>query len=281
MVDCLDVTTKGGRMIGKGLFLMGLSISAFMSLLVHAPSYAVPLPAFTGHSENLNSVVNFAVLPPGDPFLTVLNPLFQAGANAPANLNPHEFTYLYQVTNYGSSSSFSDITDLSFQPRGGTTTMGSFATTGLRADFLDGGRMLDATGRLSTVNFLVSGCKFPACAGDGPGGDLDGAKGFGVAVGETPSAQVTVKADGKASGSGNLLSWQFNGFSGGLTSPVFGFQSQDGPGLAFANQSVRGGVGEILILPVASAPEPGTLWLLGSGIVGVAWWRRRFRLNMG
>lgn len=92
--------------------------------------------------------------------------------------------------------------------------MGSFATAGLRADFLDQGRIVDATGRLSTVSVLVSGCRFPSCAGDGPGGDLDGAKGLGVAVSQDPSAQVTVKTEGKASGNGNLLSWQFNGFPG-------------------------------------------------------------------
>ena len=57
---------------------IGLSINMFVSVFMHSPSYAVPMPAYTGHSENLNSVVNFAVLPPGDPFLSVLTPMFQS-----------------------------------------------------------------------------------------------------------------------------------------------------------------------------------------------------------
>jgi hypothetical protein len=245
----------------------------FLSLLMQSTGYAVPFPAFTGHTENLNSVVNFAVLPPGDPFINVLSPLFRPGASASTQLNPHQFTYLYQVTNYGGSTPFSDITELSFRPRGSTTAMGSFAAAGLRAEFVDQARLVDATGRLSTVSSLISGCMFPYCTGDGPGGNLDGAKGFGIAVTQDPAQQVKVYADGKGLGNGNSLSWRFSGFSGGLTSPVFGYQSYDGPGLALANERVRGGVGETLILPVAEAPEPGTLLIIGSGLMGLVWWR--------
>jgi hypothetical protein len=254
---------------------VGLVIGALIFGLMCSPSYAVPMPGYTGHSENLNSVVNFAVLPPGDPFLNVLTPLFQSSGSSGANLNPHQFTYLYQVTNYGSASPFSDITDLSFQSRGRVTAMGSFDAQGLRADFLDQGKMVDATGRLSTVNFLISGCKFPSCAGDGPGGDLDRAKGFGLAINQDPSPKVKMSTDGQALTNSNVLRWQFSGFAGGMTSPVFGYQSSDGPGLTFANESVRGGVGEILILPTASAPEPGTVFLMAFGVAGLTWWRWR------
>ena len=272
------IIERGGRMTRKMYSAsMGLVTGVLMFGLMCSVSYAVPMPGYTGHSENLNSVVNFAVLPPGDPFLNVLTPLFQSSGNSAANLNPHEFTYLYQITNYGSASPFSDITDLSFQSRGRVTAIGSFDSQGLRADFLDQGKTIDATGRLSTVNFLVSGCKFPSCAGDGPGGDLDRAKGFGIAINQDPSQKVKMSTDGQALTNSNVLKWQFSGFSGGMTSPVFGYQSSDGPGLTFANESVRGGVGEILILPTASAQEPATLLLMGSGIVGLAWWRRRVR----
>ncbi len=253
---------------------IGLSINMFVSVFMHSPSCAVPMPSYTGHSENLNSVVNFAVLPPGDPFLGVLTPIFQSSGNPTSNLNPNEFTYLYQVTNYGSGSPLMNISDLSFHSKGKVTNIGTFDSQGLRAGFLDQGRMVDATGRLSTVNVLVSGCTFPSCGGDGAGGDLDNAKGFGVAVVQNPSAKINMGADGQALANGNTLKWQFNGFSGGLTSPVFGYQSTDGPGLTFANQSVRGGVGEFLILPTASAPEPATLLLMGLGIAGLATWRR-------
>jgi hypothetical protein len=45
------------------IFLSTLCI--WLSIII--PSNAIPLNDFTGHSENLSSVVNFAVLPPGDP----------------------------------------------------------------------------------------------------------------------------------------------------------------------------------------------------------------------
>jgi len=58
------------------IFLSTLCI--WLSIII--PSNAIPLNDFTGHSENLSSVVNFAVLPPGDPFTQVLKPFFQADA---------------------------------------------------------------------------------------------------------------------------------------------------------------------------------------------------------
>lgn len=262
-------------MIGKMYFVrMGFVIGALTFGLMGSVSYAVPMPGYTGHSENLNSVVNFAVLPPGDPFLNALTPLFQSSGNSAANLNPHQFTYLYQITNYGSASPFSDITDVSFQSSGRVTAIGSFDSQGLRADFLDQGKIVDATGRLSTVNFLISGCKFPSCAGDGPGGDLDRANGFGLAVNQDPSPKVKMSTDGQALTNSSVLRWQFSGFSGGTTSPVFGYQSYDGPALTFANESVRGGVGELLILPSASASEPASVLLMAFGLVGLVAWRR-------
>jgi hypothetical protein len=62
-------------------------------------SNAIPLADFTGHSENLSSVVNFAVLPPGDAFTHTLTPYFQGANGSNSGLNPHHFTYLYQISN--------------------------------------------------------------------------------------------------------------------------------------------------------------------------------------
>ena len=66
------------------------SLSVWLTILTPAAANAVPVTDFTGHSENLTSVVNFAVLPPGDRFTSGLTPYYQAGDGFAASLNPQQ-----------------------------------------------------------------------------------------------------------------------------------------------------------------------------------------------
>ena len=63
-----------------------ISIVTCLSPNILAISYAVPLGDFTGYSQGLGRggdvVVNFAVLPPGDSFLTLLSESFRPGTGA-------------------------------------------------------------------------------------------------------------------------------------------------------------------------------------------------------
>lgn len=70
----------------------------WLFMVLPTTSSAIPIADFTGHSENLSSVVNYAVLPPGDPFTNVLTPFFQGSSGSTSSLNPQQFTYLYQIT---------------------------------------------------------------------------------------------------------------------------------------------------------------------------------------
>lgn len=229
-------------------------------------SEAVPIPEFTGHSNGGFYTVNFAVLPPGDPFLSLLSPLFVPAEPAP-KLDAGEFTYLYQIVNPNHRLSLESFT-LSDGVR--ATTIGSFGSSSLRVDFLDQGSIVNAP------DIRPSGCSFPGCAGDGPGGNLDGAKGFGIAVGENGPPGTTVSASAQSLASGNHLGWGFSGSFFGST-PVFGYQSLDGPALG---AGVLGGqapgpriADRVSGIAVASAPEPGTALLIGSGLFGLLAWR--------
>jgi hypothetical protein len=247
------------------------SLVAWLAMVLPVTASAIPLTDFTGHSENLSSVVNFAVLPPGDRFTSVLAPAFQGGHGSGAGLNPHHFTYLYQVTNQLGPSPFSQLTEFGIRGygEGRVSTVGTFNGSGLRVDFLDQGRLIDGTG-LRGINPLgLSGCNFSHCLGDGPGGDLDGAKNFGLAVRRDPSSPVNVRSSGRG------LNWQFSGFASGLTSPVFGYQSPDGPGHAFGEESFTLGVGETMAVPGATAPEPLSMLVVMSGLLAFLWWRER------
>ena len=130
-------------------------------------SNAVPLFDFTGHSENLSSVVNFAVLPPGDRLTSVLAPHFQDGHGSGAGLNPHHFTYLYQVTNHLGPSPFSQLTEFGVRGygEGRVSTVGTFNGAGLRVDFLDQGRLIDGSGLRGINSLGLSGCNLRHCLG--------------------------------------------------------------------------------------------------------------------
>jgi hypothetical protein len=246
------------------------SLLMWVGMVSPTTSNAIPLTNFTGHSENLSSVVNFAVLPPGDQFTRVLAPVFQGGNGSGAGLNPSHFTYLYQLTNQLGPSPFSQLTEFGIRgPQDGrVSTVGTFNGAGLRVDFLDQGRLIDGSGLRGINSLGLSGCNFSHCLGDGPGGDLDGAKNFGLAV-RSMSSPVNVRTAGRG------LNWQFSGFASGQTSPVFGYQSPDGPGFAFGAERFILGVGETMLVPGATAPEPLSLLLVASGLIAWLWWRER------
>jgi len=148
------------------------------------------------------------------------------------------------------------------------STIGTFNPPGFRVDFLDQGRTVDASGLRGIDRFGLSGCNVRGCVADGVGGDLDGAKGFGLGVRQDSSSGVNVRT------SGTGLRWEFSGLASGLTSPLFGYQSPDGPGSAFAAESLILGVGETMVVPGAVAPEPASLLVLACGLVGLLWWRK-------
>jgi hypothetical protein len=252
-----------------------LSIILFLilgqSMVMPSASIAIPLADFTGHSENLSSVVNFAVLPPDDRLANVLTPFYQGSNGSSPSLNPQHFTYLYQITNHLPPSPFSQLTDFAVRSheQGPVTTIGTFNGHGFRVDFLDQGRLVDGSGLRGIDSLGLSGCNFTRCLGDGPGGDLDGARSFGLAVRENSSSSVNVRTSGRG------LAWQFNGLTSGLTSPVFGYQSTHGPGFSFAAEQYIFGVGETMVVPGATAPEPLSLLVVTSGLVALLWWRER------
>ena len=253
-------------------FLSTLCI--WLSIII--PSNAIPLNDFTGHSENLSSVVNFAVLPPGDPFTQVLKPFFQGGNGSTSSLNPQQFTYLYQITNHLGPSPFSQLNDFALFRTGQATTVGTFNPPGFRVDFLDQGKVVDATGIRSIDPFAQSGSRFLRRVGDGPGGDLDGAKGFGLAIRQDSSQpRVRVSTNGLGLSTATPLRWEFSGFASGLTSPLFGYQSREGPGLTFAAERFVLGVGETMIVPAATAAaEAASFLVIATGLVGMLWWRK-------
>jgi hypothetical protein len=65
----------GKRSLNLGVIFSSLVL--WQGIITPTTSNAIPLADFTGHSENLSSVVNFAVPPPGDRFTQVLTPYFQ------------------------------------------------------------------------------------------------------------------------------------------------------------------------------------------------------------
>lgn len=247
-----------------------------LSCIDPAPSHAVPLGDFTGYSQGLarggDVVVNFAVLPPGDAFLTVLSPSFRPGTGA-TGLDSHQYTYLYQLANNSGPRVF----DFLLPDTVKATTVGSFDSGNARLGFLDQGVAVGATGSFSQSRCSLSG---PLCPGDGPGGNLDGAKNLGIAGSTVSEAQrVTVST---ALIPQRPLDWTFTSaqagqaLAPGLTSPLLGYQSSNGPivgnagfEIEFHDTATRPDA--ITGIPVAgaTAPEPMSLLFFGSGFGGL------------
>jgi len=243
-------------------------VLVFASLVEIVTSEAVPIPEYTGHSVGQFYTVNFAVLPPSDPFLSLLSPLFVPAESAP-KLDAGEFTYLYQIANPNHRVSLNSFT-LSDDAR--ATTIGSFGNASLRVDFLDQGSVVNVP------DVRSSACSFPSCAGDGPGGNLDGAKHFGIAISANAAPGTTVSASAQSLAPGNQIAWVIKGSFFGST-PVFGYQSLNGPALG---AGVLGGVAPgprikewVSGIATATAPEPSTALLVGSGLFGLFAWRRQ------
>lgn len=237
---------------------------------VMSPSkaFAIALPEFTGHTSGQYATVNYAVLSPFDAFAGVL-----AGAYVPAQGNSgfdaSKYTYLYQVASTGSppinhiytslQSEFSNSRPVS------TTTIGAFVSGNLRLDFLNGGTIVNATGN-----------------------NLQGASSLGIAARIVSGPeQIGVLTNPQFSGNQAHPYWTFQGILGsGLTGPLVGYQSTFAPtfstgfldGIAWAGPgSIASPAGGPVMLPNAfasSAPEPSTVLLIGSGLLGVMAWRR-------
>lgn len=249
---------------------------ACVSIVAVSMAQALPLFDFTGHSDGTlrggTSSVNFAVLTPGDSLINTLSEAFRPAIGAP-NLDPGQFTYLYQVTDRSGL-----IHDLGLQQTVTSTTIGSFDSGNFRLDFIDQGTVVN------TAGLFQQGCSLsgPRCAGDGPGGDLDGVQDLGIAGRTVSNAErVTVSTSLTSLGQQGQLGWSFSsqnsqqGLTGGFTSPLFGYQSPSGPtvGNAVITVGDRFTPDVVFGIPVA-ASEPLSVLLFASGLMGLAAWGR-------
>lgn len=244
-----------------------MAVFGLASSFAQTTAHAVPLYGFTGSdvpfsaSSTISATVNYAVLPPFDPFGSVLS-----AAYVPAQGNPgfdsSKYTYLYQVANPASS----HVTWTSFQPQFSaftpvaTTSTGSFASGSFRLDFLNGGSIVNASGN-----------------------NLQGAHSFGIGARTVSGPERMEILSNPFGGQSHPYSTFLNqGLTPGFTSPLFGFQSNNGPtfttGLLQGDVFGPGGayvapVSLFAAVPTAAAPEPGTLFLIGSGALGLFAWR--------
>lgn len=244
-----------------------VAVCGLLSPFAHTTAHAVPLYGFTGNdvpfsvSSTIAATVNYAVLPPFDPFGTMLSQAY-----VPAQGNPgfdsSKYTYLYQVANPPSS----HVVWTSFQPQASvvtpvsTTSTGSFASGSFRLDFLNGGSIVNASGN-----------------------NLQGTQSFGIGARTVSGPERMEVLSNPFGGQTHPYSTFLNqGLTAGITTPIFGFQSSNGPtfttGLLQGEVLGPGGafVGPMSMfasVPIAGAPEPGTLLLIGSGALGIVAWR--------
>ena len=267
------------------VFLIALAIVG--SMIPVSTSHAVPIPPlgdplrlvgdplqfFTGSSAGAlgpGTVVNFAVLPPGSAFNGLLSNNYTASPGSPG-FNDTRYTYLYQVANTSTSSvALNNFTLPQTGPFPGSLCLGvpvncghgafstgSFNAGNLRLDFLNNGALVNAQGN-----------------------NLQGAGSFGIA-GTTVSGNSLISVAASPFGARDV-SWQFQSQAGGIapgsTSPLLGYQTNDGPVIGSGTISgtlANGTFFSTTVSGIAVAPEPGTILLLGSGLVGLIGWRRK------
>ena len=262
------------------------ALAIFVSIGPVSTSHAVPIPPlgdplrlvgdplqhFTGHSAGAlgtNTVINFAVLPPGSVFNGLLSNNYTASSGSPG-FNDTRYTYLYQVAN--TSSAPLALTNFTLPKTGpfpggvclgvplncghGAFSTGSFNAGNFRLDFLNGGAVVNAQGN-----------------------NLQGAGNFGIA-GRTVSGNSVINVAASPFGARDV-SWQFQSQAGGIapgsTSPLLGYQTNDGPVIGtgiLTGKFANGTFFSTTVSGIAVAPEPGTILLLGSGLGGLVAWRR-------
>ena len=278
-------TFRRPRFMAVGLLAIAIVIGAVST------SYAVelnpladpirhggdPLQFFTGHSAGApgsNTVINFAVLPPGSAFNGLLSNNYAPSQGSPA-FNDTRYTYLYQVANTSTSSlgltSFT-LKDAGPFPGGicfgqprecghGAFSTGTFSAGNFRLDLLNGGSLVNAQGN-----------------------NLQGASTFGIA-GRTVSGNSLVNVTASPFGTRDV-SWQFQSLAGGIasgsTSPLLGYQTNDLPVLGtglISGSFANGASFDTRVSGIAVAPEPGTILIFGSGLVGLLGLRRKRQIQ--
>lgn len=245
-----------GRLVVACLVMLG-------SFYATSPSkvHAVPLPGFTGYTGDKYVTINYAVLSPFDAFAGVL-----AAAYVPAMGNSafdaSKYTYLYQVASpvsTGLQVSWDSLEANSRQSHPvSATTVGAFASGNFRLDFLNGGTIVNTTGN-----------------------NLQGPGSFGIAARTVSGAEQIQVVPNFCCGRG-LPNWGFGKLSPGFTSPLVGYQSNFAPafdigavnGFSFAPITERNFFYELPNAYATSAPEPSTVLLIGSGLLGMIAWRR-------
>ena len=241
-----------------------------VSPIVASPSQAlaVAIPGFTGYVGDQFGIINYAVLSPFDSFAGIL-----AGAYVPrpgdAAFDASKYTYLYQVASLPAlTASGSQVQWLGLEPETrrslpiSATTVGWFASGNLRLDFLNGGAIVNTTGN-----------------------NLQSVGSLGIAARTVSGAELITVIAPTCCGRGTV-NWGFGGLTPGFTSPLVGYQSNFAP--SFGNAALNGifappgfdgfiekaSGGPIPNAYATSAPEPGTVLLIGSGLFGMLLWRR-------
>lgn len=257
-----------------------------------------------GSSPGSNgNIIDFAVLRPNSAFDNILSSSYQPAAGSPA-FDASKYTYLYQVANVSSSTPHT-LQSFGFNPTqqsgvpNTATSVGTFTNTATNLNTA-GNLRFDFTNQGAVVN--------------AQGNNLQSVNAFGIQSSLVANSnRINVSSTSLPHGSTGLI-WNFttgnfapgaqslsNGIGSGATSPIFGYQSDQSPrttvpgsnGREVAAGPVLNGViqptgqGLQTITPLSgafgvpfafsgfAAPEPGTVLLMGSGLVGLVGLRRK------